>query len=400
MRTVTYRLADLAKATIHIGKVAENEATRVQFDAAQIFAEYPAATPALNVINPAGTAYPAVVTKDGNYVIWDVQDSDLTAQGMGEFQLSFSENGVIIKSCVGRTRIERSIVASGEAPDPVQSWLDDAEEALAAIPNTIDTALEQAKESGEFDGPPGANGKDGKDGKDGQDGAPGADGKDGTDGKDGKDGQDGAPGQDGKDGQDGQDGQDGVSPVVAVTDITGGHHVTITDAEGSHTFDVMDGTTPTEPQWELIKEVTTTENLTEIKIETDSYGEPFKLSELIVVFSCGASTTGTRDSFYGQFGVRQHGALSDSTTSFPSLTYPTATYTMGAKLHIIAHKNAPVEVTSVAAVDPGNTQSMYAMPKDILVDYVTFVRLYQSASNKSFIPSGANMKLYGKRIPA
>ena len=202
MRTVTYRLADLAKATIHIGKVAENEATRVQFDAAQIFAEYPAATPALNVINPAGTAYPAVVTKDGNYVIWDVQDSDLTAQGMGEFQLSFSENGVIIKSCVGRTRIERSIVANGEAPDPVQSWLDDAEEALAAIPNTIDTALAEAKASGEFDGP---------------------------------------PGQDGRDGQDGAPGQDGVSPTVEVTEITGGHRVTITDAEGDHPFDVMDG---------------------------------------------------------------------------------------------------------------------------------------------------------------
>ena len=388
MRTVTYRLADLAKATIHIGKVAENEATRVQFDAAQIFAEYPAATPALNVINPAGTAYPAVVTKDGNYVIWDVQDSDLTAQGMGEFQLSFSENGVIIKSCVGRTRIERSIVANGEAPDPVQSWLDDAEEALAAIPNTIDTALAEAKASGEFDGPPGA------DGQDGQDGAPGADGKDGKDGADGKDGKDG------KDGQDGAPGQDGVSPVVAVTDITGGHRVTITDAEGSHTFDVMDGTTPTEPQWELIREVTTTENQTEIKIETDSNGEPFKLSEVIAVFTCGVSTTGTRDQFFGQFGCRAHGAISDSTTSSPSFLYPTATSTMGAKLHIKTYENAPVEVTAIVAVDVGNTQNMTAMPKDMIVDYITYIRVYQSGATKSLIPSGANMKLYGKRIPA
>lgn len=52
---------------------------------------------------------------------------------------------------------------------------------------------------------------------------------------DGVDGQDGAPGQDG------QDGQDGFSPTVTVTTITGGHRVTITDAEGDHTFDVMDG---------------------------------------------------------------------------------------------------------------------------------------------------------------
>lgn len=41
----------------------------------------------------------------------------------------------------------------------------------------------------------------------------------------------------------GEDGQDGVSPTVSVTDITGGHRVTITDADGAKTFDVMDGAT-------------------------------------------------------------------------------------------------------------------------------------------------------------
>lgn len=34
---------------------------------------------------------------------------------------------------------------------------------------------------------------------------------------------------------------DGVSPTISVSDITGGHRVTITDAEGAHTVDVMDG---------------------------------------------------------------------------------------------------------------------------------------------------------------
>ena len=51
----------------------------------------------------------------------------------------------------------------------------------------------------------------------------------------------GAQGAPGQDGQDGADGQDGVSPTVAVTKITGGHTVTITDAQGTETFDVMDG---------------------------------------------------------------------------------------------------------------------------------------------------------------
>lgn len=48
-------------------------------------------------------------------------------------------------------------------------------------------------------------------------------------------------GQDGQPGTPGTDGTDGYSPTVTVTEITGGHRVTITDAQGAHTFDVMDG---------------------------------------------------------------------------------------------------------------------------------------------------------------
>ena len=83
----------------------------------------------------------------------------------------------------------------------------------------------------------------------------------GTDGQDGTNGTDGLSAYEiaveegyvgtidewleslqGTDGTDGTDGEDGFSPTVEVTEITGGHRVTITDAEGPHTFDVMDGT--------------------------------------------------------------------------------------------------------------------------------------------------------------
>lgn len=39
----------------------------------------------------------------------------------------------------------------------------------------------------------------------------------------------------------GSDGQDGVSPLVSVSEITGGHRVSIQDADGTRSFDVMDG---------------------------------------------------------------------------------------------------------------------------------------------------------------
>lgn len=78
-------------------------------------------------------------------------------------------------------------------------------------------------------GPPGPAGTNGKDGKDGADGLPGTPGADG------------APGRDGVDGAPGPAGADGFSPAVTVTDIPGGHRVTITDSNGDKSFDVMDG---------------------------------------------------------------------------------------------------------------------------------------------------------------
>ena len=57
----------------------------------------------------------------------------------------------------------------------------------------------------------------------------------GPQGPAGQDGSDGAPGTPGT------DGTDGYSPTVSTLAITGGTAVTITDVNGSHTFDVMDG---------------------------------------------------------------------------------------------------------------------------------------------------------------
>ena len=59
------------------------------------------------------------------------------------------------------------------------------------------------------------------------------------DGVDGADGHDGAPGADG---HDGAPGADGLTPTIEVTEITGGHRVTITIGEETpEVFDVMDG---------------------------------------------------------------------------------------------------------------------------------------------------------------
>lgn len=155
--------------------------------------------------------------------------------------------------------------------------------AVESVPTAIDTALAEAKASGEFDGPPGERGTQiwyttdkilttsgdyyttrrrnlvGKD-----DYATAAVGDYVFGPAPGEQGDPsalytilesasvckltyicsivGPQGEQGPAGSDGQPGQDGYSPTVTVTEITGGHRVTITDVNGDHTFDVMDGT--------------------------------------------------------------------------------------------------------------------------------------------------------------
>lgn len=193
---------------------------------------------------------------------------------------------------------------SDTPPTPVQqSALDEAIAALNAgveavegfaehIPEEINTALAEAKASGEFDGPQGPQGEKGDPGEPGENGAPGPRGERGYQGLPGEKGEKGDPGEPGEpgpqgpkgdkgnkgdrgakgdtgdagpqgprglqgeagqqgprglQGEPGQDGTDGVSPTVTVTDITGGHRITITDATGAHSFDVMDGSIATAP---------------------------------------------------------------------------------------------------------------------------------------------------------
>lgn len=87
-------------------------------------------------------------------------------------------------------------------------------------------------------GPQGPKGDTGDTGPQGPKGDTGATGATGPQGPKGDTGETGATGPQGPKGA---DGTDGVSPTVTVTDINGGHRVTITDATGTKTFDVMDG---------------------------------------------------------------------------------------------------------------------------------------------------------------
>ena len=90
-------------------------------------------------------------------------------------------------------------------------------------------------------GATGPQGPKGDTGATGPQGPKGDTGETGATGPQGPKGDTGETGATGPQGPKGANGTDGVSPTVTVTDINGGHRVTITDATGTKTFDVMDG---------------------------------------------------------------------------------------------------------------------------------------------------------------
>ena len=90
-------------------------------------------------------------------------------------------------------------------------------------------------------GPAGPQGETGPQGEPGPEGPQGPQGERGEKGETGPQGIQGPKGDTGADGEQGPAGEDGFSPTVAVTEITGGHRVTITDVNGPKSFDVADG---------------------------------------------------------------------------------------------------------------------------------------------------------------
>ena len=210
MRSISMRLAEMEKVKINIGYVGENEHTTVLIDCKKAFDEYPEAVASLTVRPPRGGEYPAVVVRNGNVVEWTVTDSDLIYAGNGEIQLTFTVGEVIVKTAIGTTVINRSLMRPGDIPTPIQNWIEQANQKIAAAEEATREAKAAAEHQPIIDDNGNWNTWDDDEGAyvdtgikaQGEDGAPGRDGQDGQDGqdgKDGKDGQDGAPGQDGTD---------------------------------------------------------------------------------------------------------------------------------------------------------------------------------------------------------
>lgn len=151
MKVIKATIPMLESRTLVIGFQAENQRTQVRIDCASVFEEYPHATSSLIVKPSFSAAYPVVVDRDGTDVVWLITSEILSFTGDGEIQLVFYKDEVICKSAIAKIRVCRSLQVTGDMPDPVAQWVDDANAKLAEVDaqiveleGMVDTATDAA----------------------------------------------------------------------------------------------------------------------------------------------------------------------------------------------------------------------------------------------------------------
>ena len=268
-----------SSSVLHIGRVGENNATKVVFDISKWIEEYGNGEVSLvieqnGVISLIGTTDPALQF-EGNKVTWLVSDAFTKMENRGKCELYYSIDNVKVKSVLFDIVVTKSLDGYEEvAPTPYDGWINQLLDASGKVSGAVEAAgrAEDAAERAEkvsISTPYiGENGnwfvfdnvtKSYKDSEVDASitiniadvtmlpyGSTASITNTGTatdpifhlripNAKDGNDGHTPVKGVDYF------DGNDGYSPTVSVSKIPGGNEVTVTDKSGSKNFDVMDG---------------------------------------------------------------------------------------------------------------------------------------------------------------
>lgn len=112
--------------TIALGRLGENNYTRILFDVSEWLAEYPQATIGLLNVRPGETiAYPVSpgnLSLDNGILYWTVTNSDLSAKGTGRCELVAYQGNTIMKSAIFKTMCLEALDGGATPPEPWESW--------------------------------------------------------------------------------------------------------------------------------------------------------------------------------------------------------------------------------------------------------------------------------------
>lgn len=233
---------------IDLGRLGENQHTKVIFDASEYLKDYPNADISiLNQLPGNSVAYPVVdVTLDNMDLVWTVSNADLVSVGTGRCELVVVQDQVVVKSVIFVTRVGEALDGTGEIPDRWESWQtvfarlkDEARSAAQAVQDmgaTAETMVSGSEATVEKyvdehgavtlafgiprgdKGETGATGPQGEQGPKGEQGIQGPKGDTGATGPKGDTGEQGPKGDTGATGPQGPQGETGSDYVLTAQD--------------------------------------------------------------------------------------------------------------------------------------------------------------------------------------
>ena len=162
---------------VTIGYEGENNAREIRFGLGKWRQAWPTAVPRMVIERETDSeggkeSYIAVTEMDGDTMVWKVKRYDLKHPGWMKMWIVFVDEGEEIVGMTQATQInvlDGPDMIDGETPpEMAPPWMVDViaaanriDQTAAEIPQTIEAALKAAKDSGEFDGPPGEKGEPG-----------------------------------------------------------------------------------------------------------------------------------------------------------------------------------------------------------------------------------------------
>lgn len=136
---------------IMLGEQGEKNAVVVKFDISTWLSAFGSGGSAfVDVMRPGDeTAYTKQIGLDGSYAVWSVDDTDNAVAGKGKVQLTYLMPGDDgrSKTVTFVTMVDKSLDASGDVPDPYESYLEEAREIRAETTQNAETAQAAAQEA-------------------------------------------------------------------------------------------------------------------------------------------------------------------------------------------------------------------------------------------------------------
>ena len=142
---------EMNRPGITIGRIGENERTRIRFDISEWLAEYPDGQLTVLCRRPRDAAAypvpPSQIIRDGEALYWTLSDADLAQTGSGLCELVLRENNVKAKSEIYGIWISDALDGEAEPPEPWESWIDTItdlmDEKIGEAAHQVDLAADQ-----------------------------------------------------------------------------------------------------------------------------------------------------------------------------------------------------------------------------------------------------------------